>query len=155
MSSWQPESAVGATVASQSDPKATVDKTTDIPAIPTWPPPAVPIENATTNPYLQAASTAGQTTVGTAVFNRGIGNPKSRLMERKMPGSGGAADSTYVLRIHEMLEDAEKEGNQDIVSWQPHGRAFRIHKEQEFVENVMPRYFKAKIGSFRRWLRAW
>lgn len=58
-------------------------------------------------------------------------------------------------RIHEMLEDAEREGNKDIVSWQSHGRCFRIHREPEFVEKIMPRYFKAKIGSFRRWLRAW
>jgi hypothetical protein len=64
-------------------------------------------------------------------------------------------DGTYVLRIHEMLEDAEKMGNQSIVSWQPHGRAFRIHKEAEFESKIMPRYFKAKIASFRRWLRAW
>lgn len=69
--------------------------------------------------------------------------------------NAGAGDATYVLRIHEMLEDAEKEQQTHIVSWQPHGRAFRIHKEQEFVEQIMPRYFKAKIGSFRRWLRAW
>jgi hypothetical protein len=68
---------------------------------------------------------------------------------------GGASDGTYVLRIHEMLEDAEKEGNQKIVSWQPHGRAFKVHNETEFVDKIMPRYFKAKIGSFRRWLRAW
>ena len=66
-----------------------------------------------------------------------------------------ASDGTYVLRIHEMLEDAEKEGNQKIISWQPHGRAFRVHKEKDFVEKIMPRYFRAKIGSFRRWLRAW
>ena len=65
------------------------------------------------------------------------------------------ADTTYVLRIHEMLEDSEKDGNQKIVSWQPHGRAFRVHNESEFIEKIMPRYFKAKIGSFRRWLRAW
>jgi hypothetical protein len=66
-----------------------------------------------------------------------------------------SSDGTYVLRIHEMLEDAEKEGNQRIVSWQPHGRAFKVHNESEFVEKIMPRYFRAKIGSFRRWLRAW
>ena len=54
-------------------------------------------------------------------------------------------DATYVLRIHEMLEDAEKEGHTDIVSWQPHGRAFKVHKEAEFVEKIMPRYFSCKV----------
>lgn len=54
-----------------------------------------------------------------------------------------------------MLEDAEKLSFQYIVSWQSHGRAFRIHKEAEFETKIMPRYFKAKMDSFRRWLRAW
>ena len=44
-----------------------------------------------------------------------------------------------------MLEDAEKEGHTDIVSWQPHGRAFKVHKEAEFVEKIMPRYFSCKV----------
>ena len=65
------------------------------------------------------------------------------------------AEGTYVLRIHEMLEDAEKQGNSHIISWQPHGRAFKIHNEQEYVKKIMPRYFKAKDTSFYRWLRAW
>mmetsp|Transcript_43863 Transcript_43863/g.105831 ORF Transcript_43863/g.105831 Transcript_43863/m.105831 type:complete len:806 (+) Transcript_43863:274-2691(+) len=76
-------------------------------------------------------------------------------IEQKMPGSGGSADSTYVMRIHEMLEDADREGNTDVVSWQTHGRSFRIHKESEFVNKIMPRYFKARLDSFKRWLRAW
>jgi hypothetical protein len=66
-----------------------------------------------------------------------------------------ASSSSFNGRIHEMLENADKFGFQDIVSWQSHGRAFRIHKEAEFEEKIMPRYFKAKMDSFRRWLRAW
>jgi hypothetical protein len=54
-----------------------------------------------------------------------------------------------------MLENSEKQNYCHIVSWMPHGRAFKIHKEDEFITKIMPRYFKAKIGSFRRWLRAW
>ncbi|CAJ1934513.1 unnamed protein product [Cylindrotheca closterium] len=76
-------------------------------------------------------------------------------IEQKMPGSGGSADSTYVMRIHDMLEDADREGNTEVVSWQSHGRSFRIHKESEFVDKIMPRYFKARLDSFKRWLRAW
>lgn len=79
--------------------------------------------------------------------------PHETVKEESAGASRG--DGTYVLRLHEMLEDAEKEGHQHIVSWQPHGRAFRIHKEKEFVEQIMPRYFKAKMNSFLRWCRAW
>ena len=40
-----------------------------------------------------------------------------------------------------MLTDVEKVSNQDIVSWQPHGKAFCVHKPSEFVKLIMPRYF--------------
>jgi len=63
---------------------------------------------------------------------------------------------TYILRIHEMLEEANREGFDHIVSWQPHGRAFKIHSLDEFSEKIMPRYFETKKWkSFQRWLNAW
>lgn len=77
------------------------------------------------------------------------------LQQEDPHGTTRGGDGTYALRLHEMLEDAEKEGHQHIVSWQPHGRAFRIHKEKEFADQIMPRYFRAKMGSFLRWCRAW
>jgi hypothetical protein len=42
----------------------------------------------------------------------------------------------------------------DIVSWLPHGMAFRIHKPKAFAEHVMPKYFnKTKYRSFQRQLQ--
>ena len=90
-------------------------------------------------------------TSGPAAAVYGSSTETDAMIAERSKGS----DGTYVLRIHEMLEDAEKEGHTHIVSWQPHGRAFRIHKETEFVETIMPRYFSCKVGSFKRWLRAW
>ena len=52
-----------------------------------------------------------------------------------------------------MLEDAEKDCYEGIVSWLPHGKAFRVHKQEEFVHCVMPRYFmQTKYKSFQRQL---
>ena len=62
---------------------------------------------------------------------------------------------TYVMLLHYMLDDAEKEGNTDVVCWMPHGRAWAIKNENEFVQNIMPRYFNAQMKSFLRWCRAW
>jgi hypothetical protein len=73
----------------------------------------------------------------------------------KNDGESVAQYDTYVLRIHEMLEDAESGGHTHIVSWQEHGRAFKIHKADEFYATVLPQYFVAKKVSFHRWLRAW
>jgi hypothetical protein len=52
-----------------------------------------------------------------------------------------------------MLESLEKQGKDNIVSWQPHGRAFCIHDRDEFIGTILPKYFgTAKIESFQRQL---
>jgi hypothetical protein len=52
-----------------------------------------------------------------------------------------------------MLEELAKAGAESIVSWQPHGKAFRVHLPEVFAKTVMPRYFKqTKYKSFLRQL---
>ena len=52
-----------------------------------------------------------------------------------------------------MLSSIEKDGNSHIVSLQPHGRCFVVHKPKEFVSLVMPTYFRqTKLTSFQRQL---
>ena len=53
-----------------------------------------------------------------------------------------------------MLEEVATAGDESIVSWQPHGKAFRVHQPDAFARTVMPRYFKqqTKYKSFLRQL---
>jgi hypothetical protein len=54
-----------------------------------------------------------------------------------------------------MLGDmATSVGHESIVSWQPHGQAFRVHMPEEFASTIMPRYFmkQTKYKSFMRQL---
>jgi hypothetical protein len=52
-----------------------------------------------------------------------------------------------------MLEEMANVGDGSIVSWQPHGKAFRVHLPEVFAKTVMPRYFKqTKYKSFQRQL---
>jgi hypothetical protein len=53
-----------------------------------------------------------------------------------------------------MLEEMSKKvGTNSIVSWQPHGKAFRVHQVDVFARTVMPRYFKqTQYRSFQRQL---
>jgi len=52
-----------------------------------------------------------------------------------------------------MLDDVTKDDKEHIVSWQPHGRSFTVHKPKEFVEKIMPTYFnQTKYASFQRQL---
>mmetsp|Transcript_20111 Transcript_20111/g.31069 ORF Transcript_20111/g.31069 Transcript_20111/m.31069 type:complete len:394 (+) Transcript_20111:127-1308(+) len=60
---------------------------------------------------------------------------------------------TFPMLLHDMLTKAEQEGFTDICSWQPHGRAFRIHKHKQFTEKIMPQLFRqSKWSSFQRQL---
>jgi hypothetical protein len=52
-----------------------------------------------------------------------------------------------------MLEGVAANGHEDVISWQPHGKAFRVHKPQEFATRVMACYFKqTQYKSFQRQL---
>lgn len=51
--------------------------------------------------------------------------------------------NTFPFRLHEMLDSVEKEGMDHIVSWIPgNPTAFKVHKPQEFVKIIMPRFFQ-------------
>eukprot|EP00339_Tiarina_fusa_P009988 CAMPEP_0117080176 /NCGR_PEP_ID=MMETSP0472-20121206/56578_1 /TAXON_ID=693140 ORGANISM="Tiarina fusus, Strain LIS" /NCGR_SAMPLE_ID=MMETSP0472 /ASSEMBLY_ACC=CAM_ASM_000603 /LENGTH=475 /DNA_ID=CAMNT_0004807727 /DNA_START=135 /DNA_END=1562 /DNA_ORIENTATION=+ len=45
---------------------------------------------------------------------------------------------------------------QDIVSWMPHGRSWKVHKPREFEVKVIPAYFEhSKFSSFIRQANGW
>lgn len=76
----------------------------------------------------------------------------SALPEGEAIARGGVA-TPFPWKLHEMLEDAAKEGNESIVSWQSHGYSFLVHKPKLFVEKIMPTYFnQSKFASFQRQL---
>jgi hypothetical protein len=64
----------------------------------------------------------------------------------------GSANSPFPTKLQEMLERVEEDGNSHIISWQPHGRCFVVHK-LELFKTILPHYFKlSKIASFQRQL---
>jgi hypothetical protein len=68
---------------------------------------------------------------------------------------GGVAE-TFQEKLQRMLKDTEEEGLTNIVSFLPHGRAFRVHDVDRFVKEIMPRYFnQSKWSSFTRQLNLW
>ena len=55
--------------------------------------------------------------------------------------------------LHAMLDFVAQSGQTDIVSWNPHGRAFTIHKPVEFTNILIPKYYQMKnYASFLRQL---
>jgi len=65
----------------------------------------------------------------------------------------GGVITPFPVKLHDMLDRIEADGLAHVVSWQPHGRCFVVHNPKEFVNHVMPHYFKqTKIASFQRQL---
>ena len=59
----------------------------------------------------------------------------------------------FLWKLHEMLNDCEKTGDDHIVSWMDEGRSFRVHKPKSFMELIVPHYFnQSKFKSFQRQL---
>ena len=63
----------------------------------------------------------------------------------------------FPVKLYAMLELAEVRGfGCSGCSWLPHGRAFRIDDESEFMKVAVPMFFKqSKIRSFYRQLYLW
>jgi hypothetical protein len=65
----------------------------------------------------------------------------------------GGVSIAFPLKLHSVLDQVEADGLAHVVSWQPHGRCFVVHKPKEFVDHVMPKYFRqTKLTSFQRQL---
>ncbi len=63
------------------------------------------------------------------------------------------SDVKFPIKLHEMLMDVEKDENASIVSWNPDGKGFKVHKKKLFVERILSRYFsQTKYRSFQRQL---
>lgn len=65
----------------------------------------------------------------------------------------GGVSEPFPEKLHRMLDEAEKDGKTDVVSFYSHGRAFTVHDMDRFTEEIMPKYFKqTKWNSFARQL---
>mmetsp|Transcript_22667 Transcript_22667/g.47021 ORF Transcript_22667/g.47021 Transcript_22667/m.47021 type:complete len:243 (-) Transcript_22667:1069-1797(-) len=86
------------------------------------------------------------------------GNRSKRISAEKNDSLTATEDDSkrsFPVRLFDMLADVEERGLSDIVSWQQHGRAIRVHKPHRFVTDILPHYFRqSKITSFQvsRWM---
>jgi hypothetical protein len=72
-------------------------------------------------------------------FSQVKGDEESKA-EGTLPPRPEGSSMTFPAKLHFMLSVCEEEGLDSIVSWQPHGRCFIVHKQQEFVDKILPRY---------------
>lgn len=61
------------------------------------------------------------------------------IIKKQRRGHRGGVAVPFPDKLHYMLSKMDEEETADIVSWQPHGRCFTVHKPKEFVSEIMPR----------------
>ena len=63
------------------------------------------------------------------------------------------SDNTFPITLSSLLSNPELN---HIISWLPSGDAFGIHKQEEFENEILPKYFRqARFASFVRKLNRW
>jgi hypothetical protein len=61
----------------------------------------------------------------------------------------------FPWKLHELLEETDK-GHSSVVSWLPGGKAFKVHKKDDFCNELMPAFFNSsKYKTFQRSLNLW
>lgn len=65
---------------------------------------------------------------------------------------GPTLPQSFPSRLYELLDDADKQGFDHIISWQHGGRSFKVHQPKYFALHIMQRYFAqtTKFKSFQR-----
>jgi len=68
-------------------------------------------------------------------------------------GSANTKEPTFPAKLHMILSNPQF---QDIISWLPHGRSWRILQQKAFEERVIPLYFRhGRYSSFARQVNGW
>lgn len=70
-----------------------------------------------------------------------LGEPEEMndVNTKRQRGPRGGVTVAFPEKLHAMLSRMEDDGTEGVVSWQPHGRCFLIHKKTEFVSEIMCR----------------
>uniref|UniRef100_A0A6U2PH26 HSF-type DNA-binding domain-containing protein n=1 Tax=Leptocylindrus danicus TaxID=163516 RepID=A0A6U2PH26_9STRA len=78
---------------------------------------------------------------------------KSNNSSQLMHAANSSGRIIFPVKLHEILSDHTIA---DIISWQPHGRSFKVHKPLDFEKHVIHRFFKqTKFASFTRQVNGW
>lgn len=75
-------------------------------------------------------------------------------MSRDHVAGGFQDDETaFPFLVYDLLEDAERLGFANIVSWVRNGSRFAVHDREKFTKHILPAYFKqSQFKSFQRQL---
>lgn len=66
---------------------------------------------------------------------------------------GAVKDQSFTVKLHRILADEEFK---EYICWMPHGRSWKVLKQEEFEEKVIPLFYRhGKFASFMRQVNGW
>jgi len=84
---------------------------------------------------------------------RDLSMMKDEQVSLKFKSMVGRSQETFPVKLHRIIDVVEQDGLSSIISWCSHGRAFKIHSNTRFINEVMTKYFyQTKMSSFTRQL---
>jgi HSF-type DNA-binding len=68
------------------------------------------------------------------------------------PSSSTTAEfeDLFPAKLHYVLEQVESDDRSDVITWQPHGKAFLVKDKKEFVKNFLPKYVSMAVQGGKR-----
>ena len=71
-------------------------------------------------------------------------------------GGSGGGGGVFPCKLHDMIDYAERNNLDDVISWTPNGLSFVVHHPNRLVNELLPLFFGlTKYRSFRRQLNIW
>jgi hypothetical protein len=62
----------------------------------------------------------------------------------------------FPVKLHKLLCEANRNGHEDIISWLPDGKSFKVHDKTKLANEIMPCFFgSSKYRSFQKNLNMW
>ena len=89
----------------------------------------------------------------TSIVQHHIEQYQQQEVEKNDMDALPVSSRNFPYKLFQLLEDASEKGNEDIVSWLPHGKAFKVYNQDLFEAQIMKKYFRqSKYRSFVRQL---
>lgn len=92
------------------------------------------------------SSASTQPTNATNVDSGGSNNVVSPNSNSPIVPGNKSQDDLFPYILHGMLEDVERIGQKNIVSWNADAKSFRIHDPDSFVSLILEKYLKKYVG---------
>ncbi len=91
--------------------------------------------------------------MGDEDLERSSHTSKQTNKRKSTSGPRGGVYEPFPLKLHRMLASVEEAGLSAAVSWKTHGRAFQVNHVNQFVQTILPKFFRqTKLTSFQRQL---